>query len=126
VPQTDALPAELLPPLDVSLPRWQYAAKGEELALESSLPSRLRQGLYRRRGIRLKLSGYRVQFVGPHQPDLAILEVVEQLFVLRHIHLTRPNYFRGVDFGSVVDPLVMDVVESVVLHDHQVFARRAA
>src|SRR5438270_625705 len=58
------------------------------------------------RGIGSAGGQLRRYFVRLQEPCCAVLVIVNQLFILSGAHVVRPNYSRGVDISSVVNPLV--------------------
>src|SRR6266404_4468158 len=87
---------------------------------------RSRHGLRDSAGKRLKLPRFSVSFVGLHKPDLTILEMDEQLFVLRRIDVPRPQDLGRINLRAVIDPLIVDVVKFGIPHHDKVFARCVA
>ena len=64
----------------------------------------------------------RVVGVGLDEPDLAILKISEELCILGWIEFAGPKNLGGVDFRSVVDPLIVQIVIFFVMHHDQVLA----
>jgi len=52
----------------------------------------------------------RVVGVGFDEPDLAILKISEEFRILGGIEFAGPKNLGGVDFRSVVDPFVVQIV----------------
>src|SRR4030095_8259047 len=55
-----------------------------------------------------------------HQPDVAILKVLQEFAVLGVIHLPRPHYLCAVDVRLVVHPVLIQLMAGAVSHDHEV------
>src|SRR4029077_11533623 len=65
---------------------------------------------------------FRIVVIRFDEPDLAILEIREELCILGGIELAGPKNFGAVDFRSVVNPLVVQIVILIVAHHDQVLA----
>src|SRR5437879_9704623 len=59
------------------------------------------------------------------EPNLTILEIVEESLVLLRIGFSCPEQFCAVDFRTVENPIVVYVVALRVAHDDQMFSRGA-
>jgi hypothetical protein len=71
---------------------------------------------------RLVGNQFHIVDIGIDEPDLAILEISEELCILDGIEFAGPKNLGGVDIRSVVYPLVVKIVIFFVAHHDQVLA----
>ena len=64
----------------------------------------------------------RIVCVGGDQPDLAILEIREELGILFGAELSGPQNFGAVDLSSIKYPFVVNVVIFLIAHHDEVLA----
>src|SRR5437016_3457776 len=76
-----------------------------------------RRRLWRR--VRPEIS---VVLIRRNEPDVAVVEIGEELGILGGIEFAGPKNLGGIDFCPVVNPLVMQIVVFLVAHHDQVFA----
>jgi len=68
---------------------------------------------------RLVGNQFHIVDIGIDEPDLAILEISEELCILDGIEFAGPKNLGGVDIRSVVYPLVVKIVIFFVAHHDQ-------
>src|ERR1700732_1455346 len=62
--------------------------------------------------------------IGLQKPDLAVLEISQQFFILLWPHVSRPHDFSAVDVRAVENPFIVRIVKFSVAHDDQLLPRQ--
>src|ERR1700719_450141 len=62
--------------------------------------------------------------VGLQKPDLAVLEISQQFFILLWTHVSRPHDFSAIDVRAVENPFIVRIVKFGVPHDDQLLPRQ--
>jgi hypothetical protein len=54
-----------------------------------------------------------------YQPNLAVMEVLDEGTVLVRSHFARPHYLGSIDIGAVINPFLMDIVLGGIAHHYK-------